>query len=161
MIVDGLGFLGFLALIIANGVVISDMFTNDAVLLAYTSMPWIINWYGSWFPSPYSRFNKRVTCTSIIHATIVFEIAWQYVNHLAMKKQRYSICPNCNHDLSSTCLNPHTYFDHTQDFRLAGDLEAAEKSKQTTTNDSNGISPERGSIDSTSADTPLISPAII
>lgn len=49
MIVDALGFLSFLALLIANGIVASNLgwwrTTGDAVLLAYASVPWMFCWF--------------------------------------------------------------------------------------------------------------------
>ena len=48
IIVDALGFLSFLALLIANGIVISDFgwwrSIGHAVLLAYASVPWMFCW---------------------------------------------------------------------------------------------------------------------
>lgn len=45
--VDGLGFLGFLAIVITNGVVCSDLDESGGVvvLLAYNSVFWIVCWY--------------------------------------------------------------------------------------------------------------------
>lgn len=45
--VDGLGFLGFLAIIITNAVVCSDMYYGGGivVLLVYNSVFWIVCWY--------------------------------------------------------------------------------------------------------------------
>lgn len=48
IIVDTLGFLSFLALLIANGIVASELGyrrTGDAMLLAYASVPWMICWF--------------------------------------------------------------------------------------------------------------------
>ena len=44
--VDGLGFLGFLAIIIANSIVCSDLWHGGGivVLLVYNTVPWIVCW---------------------------------------------------------------------------------------------------------------------
>lgn len=47
IVVDALGFLSFLALLIANGIIASELGywrTGDAILLAYASMPWMFSW---------------------------------------------------------------------------------------------------------------------
>ena len=44
--IDLLGFLAFLAFLIANGIVAGHSWRTDhAVLLAYTSVPWMFSWY--------------------------------------------------------------------------------------------------------------------
>ena len=48
IIVDAFGFLSFLILLIANGVITEDLGkwrTGDAMLLTYTSVPWMFCWY--------------------------------------------------------------------------------------------------------------------
>lgn len=48
IIVDAFGFLSFLTLLIANGIIAEGlgMWRNgDAMLLAYTSVPWMFCWY--------------------------------------------------------------------------------------------------------------------
>ena len=48
--VESLGFLAFLALLIANGIIVHDMddmwryTTGDAMLMTYTSVPWMVCW---------------------------------------------------------------------------------------------------------------------
>ena len=42
--VDALGFLGFLALLIANGIVVNDMHRGPRILLVYNSVPWMLCW---------------------------------------------------------------------------------------------------------------------
>lgn len=47
ILVDGLGFLGFLTILIANGIVCGDLRGNGGVivLMTYNTVPWIICWY--------------------------------------------------------------------------------------------------------------------
>lgn len=48
IVVDAFGFLGFLILLIANGVITEGLGmwrTGDAMLLTYTSVPWMFCWY--------------------------------------------------------------------------------------------------------------------
>lgn len=44
--IDGFGFLGFLALIIANGIIMGRMWRESqrVVLMTYTSVPWMVCW---------------------------------------------------------------------------------------------------------------------
>jgi len=41
---DMLGFLSYLALIIANGIIIGDLWHGPTVLYTYNSVPWITCW---------------------------------------------------------------------------------------------------------------------
>ena len=41
---DGLGFLSFLALLIANGIVVNDMRRGPRILMVYNSVPWMVCW---------------------------------------------------------------------------------------------------------------------
>ena len=47
ILVDGLGFLGFLTILIANGIVCGDLWRHGGlvVLMAYNTVPWMICWY--------------------------------------------------------------------------------------------------------------------
>lgn len=41
---DTLGFLCYLTLLIANGIIISDYGSGPVVLFAYNSVPWMVCW---------------------------------------------------------------------------------------------------------------------
>ena len=42
--VDTLGFLGFLALLIANGIIVDHMYRGPKILMIYNSVPWMFCW---------------------------------------------------------------------------------------------------------------------
>lgn len=41
---DTLGFLSYLALLIANGIIISDLWNGPLMLYTYNSVPWMVCW---------------------------------------------------------------------------------------------------------------------
>ena len=44
LFMDTLGFLSYLTLLIANGIIISDLYHGPTVLFAYNSVPWMVCW---------------------------------------------------------------------------------------------------------------------
>ncbi len=42
LFMDTLGFLSYLALLIANGIIIDDLWEGPLVLYAYNSVPWMV-----------------------------------------------------------------------------------------------------------------------
>lgn len=79
ILVDGLGFLGFLTILIANGIVCSDLwgYGGVIVLMAYNSVPWMI-------------------CCSI-HGTVVIQEILRSSGMLLNSFGSTHRCSNCGH----------------------------------------------------------------
>ena len=44
LLIDCLGFLSYLALLIANGIIVNDLWDGPVILYTYNSVPWMVCW---------------------------------------------------------------------------------------------------------------------
>ena len=100
IIVDALGFLSFLALLIANGIVASRFrwwrSAGYAVLLAYASVPWMFSWSVEPSLESVSMLTYHRWC-SAIHGFILLQNVIR-----AVQSRRCSVCPNCRRGWETT-----------------------------------------------------------
>lgn len=97
--VDALGFLSFLALLITNGIVASELGywrTGDAILLAYTSVPWMFCWFVGLRLSSLLVLTYYLWC-SATHGFILLQSGSRI-----LRSRGCSVCPNCRRSWETT-----------------------------------------------------------
>jgi hypothetical protein len=99
--VDALGFLSFLALLVANGIIASNMGSwqtaGDSILLTYTSVPWMFGWYVGMVAFSYRWGWTLTTGSSAIHGFIFLQNGSKL-----MQSRGCSVCPSCRRSLATT-----------------------------------------------------------
>lgn len=138
LVVDALGFLSFLALLIANGIIASKVRwwgASNAVLLTYTSVPWIFCWYVGEGLSSELMLTDQLQC-SAVHGAILLQTASKMIR----TRSSSSWCPNCRRNWDTTpsddrdqanCIRTVSEYDPNDDRAASpAERETGEEHKQ-------------------------------
>lgn len=151
--VDTLGFLSFLALLIANGIVASHgprYHEGHTFLLAYSSVPWLISWYVNQLATSCRFYSANVLIfASSIHGLILLK----EIPQMLITDHARHICTNCGCDTNTTSkkpINRSHYSQVVRDYDPKEDVENNAPSKI-----GNEPSPTRESLESTNENSRL------
>ena len=91
MFFDMLGFLSYLALIIANAVIVNDLWNGPVMLYSYNSVPWMVTWYAF---ALCDDVCLPLIIASGVHLIIVFQNLPSLFSNLG---NRSTCCAECHH----------------------------------------------------------------